>query len=311
MKLFYYQDPIGNFGDDLNPWIWNSLAPEIFDDDDSMVLVGIGTLINSRAPEKPVKLVFGSGVGYHEFPNLDEKWKFICVRGPLSAARLGLDKSYAISDPAVLLTQVTDPVKTPATNIISYMPHHASSRFADWRSICQQAGIVYMDPADSVEESVARIRQSKLVIAEAMHAAIIADAFRVPWIPVTCYDHILEFKWMDWCQSLKLEYKPEKLPRIWDMERNLSFRDLFKTRVKRGLINLGVPSENWTPPVPKTNKKQMEERVVSSLVKIATSGRQFLSEDIPHFESIDRLLEKLNLLKKTGRASRGNFENLF
>ena len=32
MKLFYYKDPTGNFGDDLNPWIWYSLAPELFND---------------------------------------------------------------------------------------------------------------------------------------------------------------------------------------------------------------------------------------------------------------------------------------
>ena len=33
MKLYYYKAPLGNFGDDLNPWLWPRLLPDIFDDD--------------------------------------------------------------------------------------------------------------------------------------------------------------------------------------------------------------------------------------------------------------------------------------
>lgn len=298
MKLFYYKDLIGNFGDDLNPWIWYSLAPEIFNEDDSSVLVGIGTLINNGAPEKPTKFVFGSGVGYNKFPNIDNKWQFYCVRGPLSAERLGLDKSFAISDPAVLLTQVIPTKTVQRTNMVSYMPHHVSARFADWKSICQKAGINYIDPATDVNEAVLQIRQSKLLIAEAMHGAIVADAFRVPWVPVACYDHILDFKWDDWCQSLKMAYKPEKILSIWDMENDFSLETMFKTKLKRGLREIGIWSDNWTPPVPKTNKKQVEDEVIASLMGIAKNGTQFLSEDKYHQESIDRLLEKLEQIKK-------------
>ncbi|HJV76312.1 MAG TPA: polysaccharide pyruvyl transferase family protein [Noviherbaspirillum sp.] len=298
MKLFYYKNPIGNFGDDLNPWIWDALAPEIFDQDDSTVLVGIGTLINTRAPEKPVKIVFGSGVGYHGFPAMDEKWKFYCVRGPLSAERVGIERSFAISDPAVLLTKVVDPSPIKTDNSVCYMPHHASSQFADWRSICKEAGITYLDPADDMKETVARIRRSKLVIAEAMHAAIVADAFRVPWIPVACYDHILDFKWNDWCQSLQMEYQPQRLKSIWDMERHLDFTTLVKTNIKRGLRQAGIWSDNWTPPVPRTNKKKVEDDIISSLIKLTRDGTPFLSKDQNHNDSVDRLLERLDDLKR-------------
>ncbi len=27
MKLYYYKDVIGNFGDDLNSWLWDALIP--------------------------------------------------------------------------------------------------------------------------------------------------------------------------------------------------------------------------------------------------------------------------------------------
>ena len=62
MKLYYYRDPVGNFGDDLNPWIWTTLLPDFLDDDDTDLFLGIGTVINSAVPSAPRKLVFGAGL---------------------------------------------------------------------------------------------------------------------------------------------------------------------------------------------------------------------------------------------------------
>lgn len=298
MKLFYYKDPVGNFGDDLNPLIWYGLAPELFDDDGSEVLVGIGTLINSRAPVDPVKYVFGSGVGYHTFPNIDDKWKFHCVRGPLSAQRLGLDPSLAITDPAVLLTQVVPNRPVPKTNMVSFMPHHASSRFADWKALCEKAGINYIDPSYDINETIFQMRQSRVVIAEAMHAAIVADAFRVPWVPVACYDHILDFKWDDWCRSLQMQYTPHKIDSIYDMERGFTAEQRFKTSVKRKLQKMGVWTDNWTPPVPETNRPELEDKVVAWLVQMAERTTPCLSGEREHLESIDRLMEKLDVVRR-------------
>lgn len=297
MKLYYYKDPIGNFGDDLNPLIWDALAGEIFDGDGSSILLGIGTLINSRVPEKPTKLVFGSGVGYLDLPKIDTRWKFYCVRGPLSAQRLNLDKSLAITDPAILLTQVVGANPIERTQRISFMPHHTSAQFADWRDICEKSGMNYIDPTANLNEVITQIRQSKLVIAEAMHGAIVADAFRVPWVPVACYDHILSFKWNDWCQSLNLEYRPLTIQSIWDIEKNLACGARVKSRLKHGLKSIGIWSDNWTPPVPRTNKGAVEEQVIASLRNIANGGHQFLSKDQDHQEAIARLLDKLAELK--------------
>jgi len=46
------------------------------------------------------------------------------------------------------------------------------------------AGVTFLDPFEDSEKMVQRIRRAKLVIADAMHAAIVADALRVrgfPW----------------------------------------------------------------------------------------------------------------------------------
>src|SRR5690606_31984382 len=46
----------------------------------------------------------------------------------------------------------------------------------------------------------------KLVIAEAMHAAIIADSYRVPWVSVSSSRRINAFKWQDWAASLRMTH---------------------------------------------------------------------------------------------------------
>ena len=39
-----------------------------------------------------------------------------------------------------------------------------------------------------------------------MHGAIIADTLRIPWIPISTRPSINTFKWLDWCESMELEY---------------------------------------------------------------------------------------------------------
>lgn len=299
MKLYYYKDSRGNFGDDLNPWIWNVLAPELLDDDGANLLVGIGTLINSKAPRRPRKIVFGSGVGYHHLPRIDDKWHFHCVRGPWSARRLGLQRSLAISDPAMLLAQMDLPAPRHRAHV-SYMPHHASLRFADWRGLCTKAGLHYLDPADDVRTTVARIRESSLVITEAMHAAIVADTFRVPWVAVSCYDHILDFKWHDWCASLRMSYRPLQLPRIWDgahmsaQAREAGPTKRMKAGLRQGLGRLGL----WRSTSPQANLDLVEDELLRNLARIAEQELGSLSRDGDHRVAIARLLEALDRLKR-------------
>ena len=53
------------------------------------------------------------------------------------------------------------------------------------------------------------------MITEALHGAIVADALRVPWMPVSSYHTILPFKWEDWCRSVGLAYAPSSVPTFW------------------------------------------------------------------------------------------------
>lgn len=235
MKLFYYQRPDRqpNFGDELNSWLWPKLCSHLFDEDfdgdlfdadDSTAFVGMGTLLNNRLAErvKPAKnvVIFSTGVGYDRpIQQIPDSWHISCVRGPLSAKRLGLPPSLAIADGGLLVAKLFEapPKETPKeTPVNSFMPHiHSATAAAQsWQRICQQANVRYIDPRWPIEEVLQAIGSSELLLAEAMHGAIAADALRVPWIPVVTSPRVYAFKWQDWCASMQLPYSPYRLPSL-------------------------------------------------------------------------------------------------
>ncbi|MBE9051485.1 polysaccharide pyruvyl transferase family protein [Nostocales cyanobacterium LEGE 11386] len=213
MKLFYFRFPkgISNFGDNLNPWIWDQLLPGVFDEDKTTIFVGIGSLLNEYVPKAQKTAVFGSGVGYGKrLPAIDESWKIYCVRGQLSAKALGVASEFAVTDSAVLIRRLYKQVSSKV-NQFAYMPHidHAIRGDSTWKLICEQAGIAYIDPRWPIEQVLSAISQTEVLLAEAMHGAIVADALRVPWIPVFSSTRMLPFKWQDWCSTIDIEYQPQ------------------------------------------------------------------------------------------------------
>jgi succinoglycan biosynthesis protein ExoV len=182
------------------------------------VLVGIGTLLNHRLPERlgPASrvVIFSSGVGYEKpLRALPPHWRISCVRGPLSAQALGLAPALAITDGALLLQRYWRPAAADRRWPAAFMPHihHATMAAASWQQICQDLGWQYIDPRWPVEQVLRAIGQSQLLLAEAMHGAIAADALRVPWIAVQTSARILPFKWQDWCASVQVPFQPAYL----------------------------------------------------------------------------------------------------
>ena len=233
MKLFCNQqnDQMHNLepgiGDRINRWMWSRLAPQLFEQDDSSLLVGTGTLLNEQLLEivgsSRKVVIFSAGVGCHQpLRSIPENWDIYCVRGPLSARQLGLPESMAIADGGLLIAPLFTATNT-ATNRVSnhrqgcsFMPHidHADKADDCWQRICQQANIHYIDPRWPVEKILTAINSSERLIAEAIHGAIAADALRVPWIPIATSSRICSFKWQDWCNSMNLFYHPYRLPSL-------------------------------------------------------------------------------------------------
>ncbi len=205
----------------MNLWLWPQLLPGVFDEGGNSFFVAIGTLLNDWLPHHGKKAIFGAGVGYSKktLPIPDHSWHFYFVRGPLSARALGLPQEQSLTDAAVavrLLGSQTTPV--PKKYAVSYMPHWRSNEYWPWESICQQIGIHFINPVAGVPQVLDELQASELVLTEALHGAIIADAFRVPWVPVRAYKHILRFKWDDWCAAVQLPYQPVPLPPLYQAD---------------------------------------------------------------------------------------------
>ncbi|MCW1874113.1 polysaccharide pyruvyl transferase family protein [Erwinia sp. INIA-01] len=334
MQIYYFKDPVGNFGDDLNSWLWDALLPNYFDTDDTVRLSGIGTIINTSMPPAKKWYVFTSGVGYGYPPvNFgDDSWNVLSVRGPLSAKVLGLDKSKAITDGAALLNTLDEfqPLPESERNGVIFIPHHHALLSGKWELACKHAGVEFVNPQWDSKLVIQKIRHAKLVIADAMHAAIIADAMRVPWVPVITSPQINTFKWLDWTQTVNLSYEPKILG-------SSSFREAYRSRtlslygenyfIKSLSIDDAVSdfyrkrnlkSNSWWRTYKTTTEKlvfsapnkllsnDLVERlfdekyqvaIIKALVELKSSNG-FLSKDVDFYRNIERLLEcKESLLK--------------
>ncbi len=153
--------------------------------------------------------MFGAGYGgYTAPPRIDQTWEICFVRGPRTARLLGIDPALGIGDAATLIRHVPDAV--PAADghhAVGFMPHWESALYGAWDTVCAEAGIRYIDPCWPVERVLAAIRSCDLMVSEAMHGAIVADALRIPWIPFMPLPSNRS-KWFDWTESqgLALEF---------------------------------------------------------------------------------------------------------
>ena len=228
MQLFYHKDPTGNFGDDLNEWFWDKALPGFREWSSDTYLIGIGTLINRKRlanfRDKNVVIV-GAGVGYGGGPPdqpLPPNWRIYAVRGPESARALGIKKSLGIVDPAAILPSFPEFNGLRTEGLPLFIPHHKSVNRHVWRPACDNVGLSFISPSENAKTVIRRIASAPYVITEAMHGAIIADAFRVPWIPIRIGTQFNDFKWQDWLQSLSISASPNPLfPRIDQIARNL------------------------------------------------------------------------------------------
>ena len=215
MKPYYWESEHGNFGDDLNLWLWDFLLPGFRDVHPDVLLVGVGTVLNrALLPEEGRKLVLGSGFGYGSLPDMQDRslWDIRCVRGPLTAEKVGVPVDLGVIDPAVLVADMPEFANLPKRYKQSFVPHWESAVAGLWPVICAMAGLHYIDPRGEAKDVIRQIAQSELIVAESMHGAILADAFRVPWVAVSTSDSINSFKWRDWASTVGVEHKPRRIP---------------------------------------------------------------------------------------------------
>jgi succinoglycan biosynthesis protein ExoV len=211
MILYHWQGSASNFGDALNPLLWPRLLPNFFDDDPGASFLGIGSVLDRRHAGPGRKLVAGAGYGGYQKPvRLDASWTIHWVRGPRTAARLGLPAALGLGDPAALLPQAgLAPVRTGTA--IGFMPHFESLESGAWPAVAAAAGLTLIDPRGDPAGVLAAIAGCRLLLSEAMHGVIVADTLRVPWIAIRPLARRHRPKWADWAGSLGLTVRFRRL----------------------------------------------------------------------------------------------------
>ena len=291
MKLLYWEAPEGNFGDDLNGWIWDHLLPGWQNWDKDVTLFGVGTLMNhNRLTSVHGKriLVAGTGVGYgtpYTGP-MSPEWDIRALRGPLGAKALGLDEATGLIDPAIMIPEFPEFRSLPRIGRPLFVPHFESAKRHDWKTACDRLGVDYIAPSEDSRYVIRALGGASVVLAESMHAAILADAFRVPWIAVSISGTFNAAKWQDWGQSLGMhvDIRPlfPQIARLGDMLRK-SPPKVAPPPVLVSVPDVDSETAQQPPPKPRQSLNQrvrirMESAVLTSALRRAMARPTQLSD---------------------------------
>jgi succinoglycan biosynthesis protein ExoV len=290
MELHYFRG--NNFGDSLNGWFWDRFCPGWREARDGSLLVGVGTLIHNRLPAGRPKLIMGSGAGYGPAPSgaLLEECEFRCVRGPRSAAVLGLPPEAGVVDPAVLVADLPEFANIPVSGRPIFVPHHDTHFFAPLERIAEKAGVDLVRPNQDARDVIRRIAAAPLVLAESMHAAIIADAFGRPWHNLVISPVISEWKWLDWAESLAIPLRFNRLaPKAYGRP-GVTITQEPGAVEARASVDRRLPARAFR----RLLRPLLERAAVDGLLRLSNEPGQ-LSDRSRLAEKKERLLERLTL----------------
>lgn len=292
MQLYCWRGKTRNFGDELNTLLWPRLLPNFFDGDPAELFLGIGSVLEAGHDQAALKVVAGAGYGgYRAPPVLDARWVVHWVRGPRTARVLGLPEACGLGDPAMLLSIPNGRL----TSSVGFMPHFESLARGAWAEAAKAAGLVLIDPTGDPAAIIAAIANCRLLLSEAMHGAIVADAMRVPWIalrPLVSRHHA---KWQDWADPLELQVRFQPLAHSSLPER-LHTTFLAVSRRCRDLLDRARPL------LARADRHRFIERAAQSLAAAAAAAPQ-LSAAAALERCRTRMLERLDVLRRNPRQS--------
>lgn len=300
MQLEYCKNANGNFGDDLNAWLWPQLIPELLANNDNNYLIGIGTILSCQQgsiPAKGKKIVFSSGTGYKVDAKIDKTWDVIGVRGKKTAQAYHLPDDKILCDGAYLLSHIVNDTNHSEKEKIGFMPHHSSIDLFDWSLACKKLGLHYISPQQSVDTVLTSMQTCHSIITEAMHGAIVADALRIPWCAVSYSPSFLKFKWKDWTSVLDIDALIHQLPFV--LKTGIPRKQVRSWKIKQFAGCFGIGKGKWCDfPKINTNNKNIDT-LLDTLNDLKHKNLFQLSSN-ESISVLDNKLENaLHYLKKT------------
>lgn len=243
MHLEYFQR-LPNFGDALNPILAKCVFGGIFNEDRSIRVLFIGTIIERAAGPGFHEIVVGAGAGYKRGRYSIDNRTVLCVRGPLTCDLLGIDRSHAAIDPAILTSRFYTKSRTTGP---AFMPHHHTHLSAGsvLEAICGDVGIAYISPLDDTETVISQISSSSCLITEALHGGIVAESYNVPWVPVIFGSKVLESKWRDFSATIGNDYWPVDISTNIAFDGAIRLTNVMKYALARA--GIGKPKHKYLP----------------------------------------------------------------
>ena len=224
---------------------------------------------------------------------LSPEWDIRALRGPLGARALGLDEAIGLIDPAIMIPEFPEFRDLPRSGRPLFVPHIASARRHDWKTACDRLGIDFIAPSEDSKQVIRALAGASVVLAESMHAAILADAFRVPSIPVSISGTFNGAKWQDWGQSLgmQVDIRPlfPKIARLGDMLRNA--RPKAAPAAGQAPVDEGVTAKVSSPRYQQSLHQRMRVRMESAVLTSALRRAMKRSSQLSDGE---RLQQKRN-----------------
>ena len=220
-------------------------------------------------------------------PLLDDTYDTSFLRGPISSLFLTNSLSNFISDGAYSLakTKEYDTIINTTKKIhdVSFMPYLRTNQLIDWEKICKNAGVNYISPhpTDGIENKLIEIASSKKIITEAMHGAILADIFRIPWTKLQFVSDLFETgsvnetKWQDWSRSIKTSYKTTRTCTV--PHKISTLPKLYKAYIS-------------------FNKSTLSKKIETTISDLKETNSNFsLSDDSTFNKIVNRIGEKIDL----------------
>ncbi|SDE76852.1 polysaccharide pyruvyl transferase family protein [Epilithonimonas hungarica] len=237
MNLIYYKSKKGNFGDDLNPFIWEKILGNLDNYPADLDFVGIGSILDERLEKSAnKKIIFGSGVRdfLYNSENLDIIKEVSFVRGPISKKVTGLDYITDTAYALALTGEHQHYLNTKKKHKVSYIPYFEQAEGLNWDLFKTMTGYNVILPTQNIEIVLEEIAASECIITSAMHGAIVADIFRIPWLRLKFMKQghepslTSELKWNDWMQSVNIKNPSEIYSDLTILAKSSKLTDIIK-----------------------------------------------------------------------------------
>ncbi len=136
--------------------------------------------------------------------------EIFAVRGPLTRSALRLGEAIPVGDSAFLVPALYDPQRDPSTSGRSVAVPHILDQRSDAELLASSGCDVVVRPSlpkskQALRRFIDQIASAEFVLANALHAAIIAAAYRRPFAFWDSGYLDLPFKWADLAASIAIE----------------------------------------------------------------------------------------------------------